>query len=237
LGPSFHKQSENKARLVEDYAERKDARGKVRVPLRISVRKLSFHLRPQHAKETTWSQSTEYKGIPKDRWAGIRQDGKITKEDLDCNEIPKQSVDYQPLGSTSIETSEVWCEKSHVTFYGGFLPGRKIYSVTHKDVTNAEDREGGPSGVTEVFPPIQPGPSSELHGVMKQHGEQVTEIFRLPPVSEALSRTHRKKLQSGDLSKELVILPLLVQLEGVPQTKARRPRGTAMVLGGKKAHG
>lgn len=40
--------------------------------------------------------------------------------------MPNQSVNFPLLGNTRIDTSEFWCEQSHVNFYGGFFPGKKI---------------------------------------------------------------------------------------------------------------
>ncbi|XP_063160115.1 uncharacterized protein KIAA2012 homolog [Candoia aspera] len=223
LGPPSCKQSENRASLVKGDTEH-NARGTARIPLRISVRKLSFHLQPQHARETTWSQNEAYWQISEDRGVECHQGGK-TEKDPDKCEMPNQSVHFPTLGSTSIDTSELWCEQSHVNFYGGFLPGRKItYSVNQNHLKSAAGRGRGLSEDTEMFPLINPGASKEQGEVTKKHRKQVPEFFKLPQIAESSPSIQREKIKPSELSKELVILPLLVQSES--QTKVKKSRGT-----------
>ena len=95
LGPSSHKQSEERPRLSEErYEGEPNTRGMAQIPLRISVRKLSFHFRPQQTKETARSQDPPYKGIPR-VW------------DVSCFAIQFSPSFYQPqdfLVSSSTET-------------------------------------------------------------------------------------------------------------------------------------
>ncbi|XP_053141316.1 uncharacterized protein KIAA2012 homolog [Hemicordylus capensis] len=226
LDPSSHKQSENEAWLVEGNGEEKHARRRARLPLRVSVRRLSFHLRPPHTKETTWRQNAAHKEILEDTWVGVHQDGKTATEDQGHSEIPNPSVEHPALENASIDASKLWCEKSHVTFYGGFFPGRKIaYSISQKHLKNPDSRERGPFFETTLFPPIQPDTNTEQSGVRKEHRKQVPEIFRLPQISEDSPKAQREKLKSSELSKELLVLPLLIQLEREPKSQVKKLAG------------
>ncbi|XP_034993282.2 uncharacterized protein KIAA2012 homolog isoform X1 [Zootoca vivipara] len=220
LASSSQKQYEEKARLGESYEEGKHARIRARIPLRISVRKLSFHLPRQQAKEPTWSQHTAYSRIPEDRWVDVPRDGEVQGH---SEEVANQSRDHQAMGKTSIDTSELGCEKSHVTFYGGFFPGKKItYSVNQKYLKGKHGRDEGTPVTTDLFSPIQPGTRPEQCEVMKEHRKQVPEICRLPQISEDSPRAYRGKFKSGKLPKEPVAFPLLVQLERDPEAKTLR---------------
>ncbi|XP_053232818.1 uncharacterized protein KIAA2012 homolog [Podarcis raffonei] len=223
LASSSQKQYEEKARLGESYEEGKHARIRARIPLRISVRKLSFHLPRQRAKESTWSQHTAYSRIPEDKWVEVHRDGEVQDH---SEEVANQPRDHQATGETSIDTSELWCEKSHVTFYGGFFPGKKIpYSVNRKYLKGKHERDKGNPVTTDLFSPIQPGTRPEESEVMEEHRKKVPEICRLPQISEDLPSAYRGKLKSGKLPKEPVACPLLVQLEREPE--AKNLRGTS----------
>lgn len=62
-------------------------------------------------------------------------------------------------------------------------------------------------------------------------------MVRLPQIPEDAPRAQRKKLKSSELSKELVVLPLLVQLEREPQIRAKKPAGNSDTPLMKAAHG
>ncbi|KAM6459163.1 uncharacterized protein KIAA2012 homolog [Liasis olivaceus] len=223
LGPSPRKQSENRASLVKGDTEH-NARGTARIPLRISVRKLSFHLQPQHTRETTWSQNEAYWQNSEDRGVECLQGAK-TEKDPDNSEMLNQSVNFPALGNTSIDTSELWCEQSHVNFYGGIFPGRKITcSVNQNHLKDTVGRGRGLSEGTEMFPLINPGASKEQGEVTKKHQKQVPEFFKLPQIAESSPSVQREKIKPSELSKELVILPLLVQSES--QAKVKKSRET-----------
>ncbi|XP_066477968.1 uncharacterized protein KIAA2012 homolog [Tiliqua scincoides] len=224
--PSSHERSEYEAWVLEGYKRETHVRRRAQVPLRISVRKLSFQLTPQHSKEPMWRQNAVYQSVPEDTCMEVPQDGGNIKEHQGHSKMPHQSVDCPSLESTSIDTSELWCEKSHMTFYGGFFPGRKIScNVGQKHLKNPDCRERRPPVETGLFPPVQPCRSSGQGGKRKEHRKQVPEMFRLPQISEDSPKAQRKKLKSSELSKELVVLPLLVQLEREPYIKAKKPAG------------
>ncbi|XP_062818106.1 uncharacterized protein KIAA2012 homolog isoform X1 [Anolis carolinensis] len=225
LGPSFQKQSENKVRLVQNPEEEKGIRERVRIPLRISVRKLSFHLRRQQTKETTWSQDTAYREIPEESKTGVHQDREASKDELGHSERSNKSVNYPTLANTIIDNSDLWSEQSHVTFYGGFLPGRKIsYSVSQRHLKNGDGSR--PSMDTGLFPPIHLEARSEQGGATKEHKKQVPEILRLPQIPEDSPRVPWKQCAASELSKELVVLPLLVHMGRETQAKVKRLKGT-----------
>uniref|UniRef100_A0ABM5ENT6 Uncharacterized protein KIAA2012 homolog isoform X2 n=1 Tax=Pogona vitticeps TaxID=103695 RepID=A0ABM5ENT6_9SAUR len=231
LGPSSHKQSEERPRLSEErYEGEPNTRGMAQIPLRISVRKLSFHFRPQQTKETARSQDPPYKGIPRDRWTEVRQDRRTIQEHLDHNVKPKQAVGDPASENTSIDASELWCEKSHVTFYGGFFPGKNIiYTVTQRHLKNADGKEMKPSVDPGLFPPVQTGTHSECDGLTKKYKKQVPQIFQLPQICEDSSRAPWKKPNSSELSKELVILPLLVRLRKKAQPEGKKLKETCCI--------
>ncbi|KAJ6665258.1 hypothetical protein lerEdw1_004307, partial [Lerista edwardsae] len=226
LDLSSHKRSGTEAWVLEGYKEETWARRRAPVPLRLSVRKLSFQWTPQHSKETTWSQNAAYKGVPEDTCMEVPQDGGNTKEDQGHHKMPNQSVDCSSLENTSMDTSELWCEKSHVTFYGGFFSGRKIScSVGQKHPKNPDCRERGAPVETGLFPPVHPRRSSGQGGEIKEHRKQLPEMVRLPQIPEDSPRAQREKLKSSELSKELVVLPLLIRLEREPQIRAKKQQG------------
>ncbi|XP_039210533.1 uncharacterized protein KIAA2012 homolog isoform X1 [Crotalus tigris] len=223
LGPPLRKKSENRASLVKGDPEH-NARGADRIPLRISVRKLSVHLQPQHSRESIWNQNEAHWQISENRGVEYHQGEKNKKEPHNC-EMPNQSVKFSLMGNTGIATSEFWCEQSHVNFYGGFLPGKKItYSVNQNHLKSTASRGRGLSEDKEVFPLINPGGSKEQDEITKKHKKQVPEFFKLPQIAESSPNVQREKIKPSELSKELVILPLLVQSES--PTKAKHPRGT-----------
>ncbi|XP_054827800.1 uncharacterized protein KIAA2012 homolog [Eublepharis macularius] len=222
LGLSSYKKSENEAWLVEGYKGEEHVRGKARIPLRISIRKLSFRPSRQSTKGSTWNLKASYRSRAEDPNVGIHQNRELTKEDEGQSEMVNLSSDCAALEKICADTSELWCEKSHVTFYGGFFPGRKISdSVNQRDPKCPEGREGGASS---FLPLIQPGRGSEQAEVRKPQRKQMPEIFRLPVISEDPLRARRQKLKSRELPKELLVLPLLVRLERDPQAKRKKPR-------------
>ncbi|KAG8124744.1 hypothetical protein E2320_020052, partial [Naja naja] len=221
LGPPLHKKSENKACLVKGDTEH-NARETGRIPLRISVRKLSFHLQPQHSGESIWNQNEAHWQISEDSGVERHQDGKTKKEPHNC-EMPNQSVNFPLLGNTRIDTSEFCCEQSHLNFYGGFFPGKKItYSVNQNHPKSTASRGRGLSEDTEVFPLINSGGSKEQDETTKKHRKQVPEFCKLPQIAESSPSIQRKKIKPGELAKELVILPLLVQSESPAKAKSSR---------------
>ncbi|XP_070812911.1 uncharacterized protein KIAA2012 homolog [Pituophis catenifer annectens] len=223
LGPPLRKKSENKACLVKGDAEH-NARETGRIPLRISVRKLSFHLQPQHSRESIWNQNEAHWQISEDRGVECHQGGKTKKEPHNC-EMPNQSVNFPLLGNTRIDTSEFWCEQSHVNFYGGFFPGKKItYSVNQNHLKSTASRGRGLSEETELFPLINLGGSKEQDENTKKHRKLVPEFCKLPQITESSPSVQREKIKPSELSKELMILPLLVQSES--PAKAKSSRGT-----------
>ncbi|XP_058041379.1 uncharacterized protein KIAA2012 homolog [Ahaetulla prasina] len=223
VGPPLRKKSENKACLMKGDAEH-NARETGRIPLRISVRKLSFHLQPQHSRESIWNQNEAHWQISEDRGVECHQGGRTKKEPHNC-EMPNQSVNFPLLGNTRIDTSEFWCEQSHVNFYGGFFPGKKItYSVNQNHLKSTASRGRGLSEDTEVFPLINQGGSKEQDEITKKHRKLVPEFCKLPQIAESSPSVQREKIKPSELSKELVILPLLVQSES--PAKAKSSRGT-----------
>ncbi|KAJ7345453.1 hypothetical protein JRQ81_001403 [Phrynocephalus forsythii] len=207
--------SEKRPRLLEEcYEGETNPRKRTQIPLRIAVRKLSFHFRPQLTKETTWSQDTAYKGIPRDRWAEFHQDRRTRQEHLDHNGGHKQALD-PTLEDMSRDASELWCEKSHVTFDGGFSPKKKTFcSVAPRRLKNAYGKETKPSVDPGFFPPLQTRTHSEGDGVTKKYRKQVPPIFQLPQISQDSPRAPWKKADPTELPKELVVLPLLTFISG-----------------------
>ncbi|KAH0621652.1 hypothetical protein JD844_023184 [Phrynosoma platyrhinos] len=147
----------------------------------------------------------------------VHQVEAATKEETDHSERPNLSVSYPALANTIIDPSDLWCDQSHVTFYG----------VNQRHLKNADGRESGvPSVDRGLFPPIHPRASSERGGVTKEHRKQVPEIFRLPQISEDSPRAPWKKTTCSELSKELAVLPLLVHLGRETQIKVKKLKGT-----------
>ncbi|XP_070588106.1 uncharacterized protein KIAA2012 homolog isoform X3 [Erythrolamprus reginae] len=218
LGPPLCKKSENKACLVKSDAEH-NARETGRIPLRTSVRKLSFHLQPQHSRESIWNQDEAHWQSSEDREVECHHGGK-TKEPLNC-EMTNQSVKFSLLGNTQIDISEFGC----ANVYGGFFPGKKItYSVKQHHLKSTASRGRGLSEDPVVLPLINPGGSKEQDEITKKHRKQVPEFCKLPQIAESSPSVQRGKMKPSELSKELVILPLLVQSESPP--KAKKSRGT-----------
>nr|XP_060622548.1 uncharacterized protein LOC132769474 [Anolis sagrei ordinatus] len=79
---------------------------------------------------------------------------------------------------------------------------------------------------TVLFPPIHPEARSEQGGATKEHKKQVPEIFRLPQIPEDSPRAPWKQCAARELSKELVVLPLLVHVGRETQDKVKRLKGT-----------
>nr|XP_056717542.1 uncharacterized protein KIAA2012 homolog [Euleptes europaea] len=222
LGLSSSMKSENEARLVDGYKGEQHARRKPPIPFRISVRKLSFHLSPPDTKGSTWRQKASYGGTAENPNVGVDQNLEAAKEGQDQTESANQSTDCPVLEKIRSDTLDLWREKPHVTFYGGFFPGRKISdSVNQRKLKNSNGREGGPS---HFLPLIQTGTSSNQNEARNTQRKQMPEIFRLPVISEDQLSAHRGKLKSRELPKELAIFPLLVRLEREPHTKRKNTR-------------
>ncbi|KAL8183665.1 UNVERIFIED_CONTAM: hypothetical protein K2H54_048406 [Gekko kuhli] len=172
LGLSSYMKSVNEPWLVEGYKRGKHARRRTQIPSWISIRKLSFHLSPQRSKEGTWRQKAKYGGTAEHPNVGVHQNRGLAKEARGPIEMPNQSTDCPALEKILPDTSELWSEKSRVTFYGGFFQGRKLSdSVKQRHPKNPSDRDGGPLG---FLPLIQPGTSLEQSGVRKPQRKPVS---------------------------------------------------------------
>ncbi|XP_048340064.1 uncharacterized protein KIAA2012 homolog isoform X2 [Sphaerodactylus townsendi] len=223
-GLSSSMKSENEAWLVDGYEREKHARRKPQIPFRISVRKLSLHLSSSGTKGSTWRQKVSYGGTAEDPDVAVHQNLESTKEDQDPTEMANQPPGCPASEKNRGDTLDLWQEKPHVTFYGGFFPGRKISdgAVSQRHLKNSDGKEGGPSG---FLPLIQPGANAKQSGVRNIERKQMPEIFRLPVISEPQLSAHRGKLKSRELPEDLTIFPLLVRLERGPHTKGKNPRG------------
>ncbi|KAG6939013.1 KIAA2012 -like protein, partial [Chelydra serpentina] len=133
---SFQKEAENRENLVEGDEVETHGRRRARAPVRVSVRRLSLELRPPPAKEATWSQNAACTKVPQGtkvedhqdveramegQWHGERPHQKDSQEHREkLNQTVKSS-----LGNATMDTSQLLSERSYMTFYGGYFPGRK----------------------------------------------------------------------------------------------------------------
>ncbi|XP_026552532.1 uncharacterized protein LOC113433922 [Pseudonaja textilis] len=99
-----------------------------------------------------------------------------------------------------------------------------LLSVNQNHLKSTASRGRRLSEDTEVFPLINSGGSKEQDEITKKHRKQVPEFCKLPQIAESSPSIQREKIKPGELAKELVILPLLVQLES--PAKAKSSRGT-----------
>uniref|UniRef100_A0A452J0A8 Uncharacterized protein n=1 Tax=Gopherus agassizii TaxID=38772 RepID=A0A452J0A8_9SAUR len=231
---SVQKEDENREKQVEgDEVETRGQR-RARVPVWVSVRRLSLELRPSPAKEATWSQNAACTKVPQ----GTEEDHQDVEHSMEGQwhgEKPHQTESQEPheklnqtvkssVGSATIDTSQLLSERSYMTFYGGYFPGRKKpYSVKQGHLNNQDGKEGHLIE-TGFFPPIQSAMDSEQGVVRVEHRKQAPETLKFPSISEESPRVqvpHRKQFRSSDPPKELLILPLLIQLQTQPETKAK----------------
>ncbi|XP_053899284.1 uncharacterized protein KIAA2012 homolog [Malaclemys terrapin pileata] len=233
---SAQKEAENRENRVEgDEVETRGWR-RARVPVRVSVRRLSLELRPSPAKEATWSQNAactkvlqgtevedhqDVECAMEGQWHGEKSHQTESQEHREkLNQTVKSSV-----GNATIDTSQLLSERSYMTFYGGYFPGRKKpYSVKQGHLNNQDGKEEGHLIETGFFPPIQSAMDSEQGVVRVEHRKQAPETLKFPSISEESPRAqvpHKKQFRSSDPPKELLILPLLIQLQTQPETKAK----------------
>ncbi|XP_044834215.1 uncharacterized protein KIAA2012 homolog [Mauremys mutica] len=233
---SVQKEAENRENRVEgDEVETRGQR-RARVPVRVSVRRLSLELRLSPAKEATWSQNAACTKVPQGTEVEDHQDVERAMEGQWHGEKPHQteSQEYHEklnqivkssVGNATIDTSQLLSERSYMTFYGGYFPGRKKpYSVKQGHLNNQDGKEEGHLIETGFFPPIQSAMDSEQGVVRVEHRKQAPETLKFPSISEESPRAqvpHRKQFRSSDPPKELLILPLLIQLQTQPETKAK----------------
>ncbi|CAM4617865.1 unnamed protein product [Lepidochelys olivacea] len=232
---SFQKEAENRENLVGGDEVEAHGRRRARVPVRVSVRRLSLELRPPPAKEATWSQNVACTRVPQGTEVENHQDVERAMEDQSHGEKPHQTESQEhceklnqtaksSVGNATIDTSQLLSERSYLTFYGGYFPGRKkTYSIKQGHLNNQDGKEGHLIE-TGFFPPIQSAMDSEQGVVRVEHRKQVPETLKFPSISEELPRAqvpHRKQFRSSDPPKELLILPLLIQLQTQPKTEAK----------------
>ncbi|XP_030436175.1 uncharacterized protein KIAA2012 homolog isoform X3 [Gopherus evgoodei] len=231
---SVQKEDENRENQVEGDEVETGGQRRARVPVRVSVRRLSLELRSSPAKEATWSQNAACTKVPQ----GTEEDHQDVEHSMEGQwhgEKPHQTESQEPheklnqtvkssVGSATIDTSQLLSERSYMTFYGGYFPGRKKpYSVKQGHLNNQDGKEGHLIE-TGFFPPIQSAMDSEQGVVRVEHRKQAPETLKFPSISEESPRVqvpHRKQFRSSDPPMELLILPLLIQLQTQPETKAK----------------
>ncbi|XP_038277426.1 uncharacterized protein KIAA2012 homolog isoform X3 [Dermochelys coriacea] len=233
---SFQKEAENRENLVEGDEVKTHGRRRARVPVRVSVRRLSLELRPPPAKEATWNQNAACARVPQGTEVEEHQDVERAMEGQWHREKPHQTESQEhceklnqtvksSVGNATIDTSQLLSERSYMTFYGGYFPGRKKpYSIKQGHLNKQDGKEEGHLIETGFFPPIQSAMDSEQGVVRVEHRKQAPETLKFPSISEELPRAqvpHRKQFKSSDPPKELLILPLLIQLQTQPTTEAK----------------
>ncbi|XP_048340065.1 uncharacterized protein KIAA2012 homolog isoform X3 [Sphaerodactylus townsendi] len=198
-GLSSSMKSENEAWLVDGYEREKHARRKPQIPFRISVRKLSLHLSSSGTKGSTWRQKVSYGGTAEDPDVAVHQNLESTKEDQDPTEMANQPPGCPASEKNRGDTLDLWQEKPHVTFYGGFFPGRKISDGAGFDRSSSEAYVCSELSNDRFSKPGRR--NKQRQGVSSEIPESPQCSLHLPPVSNGeftlSSRTNTRKRESG----------------------------------------
>ncbi|KYO33388.1 uncharacterized protein KIAA2012 homolog isoform X2 [Alligator mississippiensis] len=232
----FRKEPEKGRKLAENYEVEIHGRRRAQAPIQVSVRKLGMKLRPQPAKDTTWSHHAACTWVPQSTGAEGQLDSISTVEGQwhreKANHIGRQGdsikINHTAENSSrkaAIDSSQLLSEKSHMTFYGGYFPRRKkSYNVKGGHLKNQDGQEQESLLQTSIFPPFPPGMNSGQDTVRGEHKKLVSEMLKLPSVSEETPRTQRTHRKPPE---ELLILPLLVQLQNHTKSKTKKQRGAS----------
>ncbi|XP_019379049.1 PREDICTED: uncharacterized protein KIAA2012 homolog isoform X5 [Gavialis gangeticus] len=232
----FQKEPEKGRKLAEDYEVEIHGRRRAQAPIQVSVRKLGVKLRRQPAKDTTWSQHAACTWVPQSTGAEGQQDSISTvegqwhreKANHTCRHGDSIKINHTADNSSrkaAIDSSQLLSEKSHMTFYGGYFPRRKkSYNVKGGHLKNQDGQEQESLLQTSIFPPLPHAMDSGQDTVREEHKKLVSEMLKLPSISEGTPRTQRTH---GNPPEELLILPLLVQLQNHSKSKTKKQRGAS----------
>ncbi|XP_019410065.1 PREDICTED: uncharacterized protein KIAA2012 homolog isoform X2 [Crocodylus porosus] len=232
----FQKDPEKGRKLAEDYEVEIHGRRRAQAPIQVSVRKLGVKLRPQPAKDTTWSQHAACTWVPQSTGAEGQQSSISTvegqwhreKANHTCRQGDSIKINHTADNSSrkaAIDSSQLLSEKSHMTFYGGYFPRRKkSYNVKGGHLKNQDGQEQESLLQTSIFPPLPHAMDSGQDTTREEHKKLVSEMLKLPSISEETPRTQRTH---GKPPEELLILPLLVQLQNHSKSKTKKQRGAS----------